>query len=528
MPAANTANARASETSTPQDVSPSVSPTGAQDSCVLKAVGVRKSYGGVHALRDADLLVARNEIHGLVGENGSGKSTLLKILSGQIRADRGTLELDGKPAQYSSATTAIAAGIATVSQETTLVPDLSVAENILLGHRAVRRWWGVDHRASSRRATEVLERLQLDISPSMAVRRLRPDQRQMLEIARAISMRARILILDEPTSSLTDDQVQALFSVVRVLKAAGVSTIFVSHRMDEIFDLVERVTILRDGQTVASGPLRNYSRDSLVNAMIGRELARYEASPTTATDKTPQAFRVRNINVPGCVHDVSFEVGPGEVIGLAGLVGSGRSELLEAIAGLCSQSRGDVEIYGEPVSHRTPREAVSCGLAYVPADRKNDGLVLDMTVGENLMMVNTAGGIRLRPTKRRSERRYSADLVGSFRILASSANVPVGTLSGGNQQKVMLGKWMSCEPTVLLLDEPTRGVDVGAKAEIYRLLEQAKNGGRSIVVSSSETGELHALCDRILVLFRGRLVANLTRDRATEATITRYAMGHDE
>ena len=477
----------------------------ASDGALLSVTGIHKRFGGVHALRGAELAVRRGEIHSLVGANGSGKSTLLNILSGQVAPDAGTIVLDGEPVRFRDPSRALASGIATVTQETTLVPELSVAENILLGPRKVRRWFGIDWRASRRRAAEFQRLLGAEFSVDDKVSDLPADQRQLVEIARAISMDARVLLLDEPTSSLTEAEVESLFELVRSLKARGLTTIFVTHRMSELFALADRVTILRDGRTVEVGEIGSYDPDRIIERMVG-------ALPAPAT-------------VPGGVHDATLTVGAGEAVGIAGLTGSGRTELLEAIFGMRRPSAGRVEVGGVELRHGHVAQAIEHGLAYVPGDRKNQGLVLSMSVTENLMMASTSHRMRLRVPSRSRERAEARALASTFGILAPSTDASCRTLSGGNQQKVVIAKWMRGSPTVLLMDEPTRGVDVGAKREIYRLLAEAREQGVGILVSSSETEELLLLCDRILVMARGRIVASLDRAHATEANLAHYSMG---
>ena len=491
---------------------------------LLVGEGLHKRYGGVHALRGARLEVHAGEVHALVGENGSGKSTLLKILSGQIQADAGTIELNGQPAGFSSPTDALRGGIATVTQETTLAQDLSIAENVFLGHRMVKRGPVIDWRGTRLQALGALQRLGLDVDPSLPVRRLRPDQQQMVEIARALSIDARVLILDEPTSSLTDDEVASLFGLVRKLRQEGVAVIFVSHRLKEVFDLVDRVTVLRDGHTVAEAPISELDRPKLIYLMVGRALE--EMEPPAAQEREGAALRVRGLTLPFGFADVDLQVAPGEIVGLAGLVGAGRSELLEALFGLHRPTSGVVEVGGSEVSFKHPRQSIRGGLAFVPADRKLQGLVLDMSLRENLVMASTSRLSRARRPSARREALVVRSSIEGLRIRAHSSRVPVATLSGGNQQKVVLGKWLATEPRVLMLDEPTRGVDVGAKSEIYRLLFDVAESGVGILVSSSENPELLTLCDRVIVMFRGRVAAELSRDEATEARIAHFAGGH--
>jgi ABC-type sugar transport system ATPase subunit len=491
---------------------------------ILRAEAMHKRFGGVHALRGAHLAVYAGEVHTLVGENGSGKSTLLKILSGQLQPDDGEIVLDGRRTTFRSAADALRQGIATVTQETTLAPDLSIAENVLLGRRMPRRARLIDWRRTRAQAREALARLDLDLDPSTPVRRLRPDQQQMVEIARALSTDARVLILDEPTSSLTDDEVESLFAIIRRLREQQVATIFVSHRLNEIFALADRVTVMRDGHTVGSGPAAEFDRQRTIHLMVGRALVEDEPPAQQQVRKTV-VLRVRGLSVPGACEDVDLDVAPGEIVGLAGLVGAGRTELLEAIFGL-RRSAGRVEVGGEPVFYRSPRHAIRDGVALVPSDRKAQGLVLEMSVRENLMMAATASVLRVRRPSAARELTAVATAIRDLQIRTHSHRAPASTLSGGNQQKVVLGKWLATSPRLLMLDDPTRGVDVGAKAEIYRLLHDAARRGIGILASSSEIPELLSLCDRIVVMFRGRVAASLSREEASEAVIAHFAGGH--
>ena len=492
---------------------------------VLRAAGVHKRFGGVHALRGARITIRAGEVHGLTGENGSGKSTLLKILNGQLAPDAGDVEAFGRVAAFKGTRDALHRGVATVSQETTLVPDLSIAENILLGRRMPRRAGVIDWRATVARAGETMATLGLDLDPRSPVRKLRPDQAQMVEIARALSINARVLILDEPTSSLTDDAVSLLFASVRRLCDHGVAVVFVSHRLDEIFSICDRVTVLRDGRTVGEAPVSGFDRDSLVSLMVGASLEQASHEPSLHRVGDRMVLRTRNLSLAGAFTGVDLEVRTGEIVGLAGLVGAGRTELLESLFGLHRPS-GTVEVDGEPRWYRSPQAAMKDGVALVPADRKLQGLVLGMSVGENLLMASQSRLFRLRVPRRRRELAAVGAATQTLRIRAASPAVSVDTLSGGNQQKVLLGKWLETRPRLLMLDEPTRGVDVGAKAEIYRIMREARSEGIGIVVSSSETPELLAICDTIVVMFRGRVVARLPREEADEALVTRLGGGH--
>jgi len=500
--------------------------SGAQDPSLLAMEGVDKQFGGVRALRRASLtLPTRGVVHSLMGENGSGKSTLLGILAGQLRPDHGTVSVLGEAVSYRSPAEAVSRGVVMVSQETAVAPSLSITENVLIGRRLVRTKRGIDWPASRRRAQVVLERLGLDYDPTWLVERLRPDQQQMVEIARAVSMDARILILDEPTSSLTGDEVHGLFRVIAELKTAGVAILFVSHRLDEVFTIADEVTVLRDGETVSAGPLTTYSRDSLVQAMVAdpQSLVVEHRTRSSLTD-APVALSTAGISEPGLLRGISLQVRAGEIVGLAGLVGAGRSELLEAIFGK-RRTEGSVTVNGSPVCKADVKSAIASGMAYVPPDRKSQGLILTMTVAHNVTMVATHQQGRWRSPRRSWEREIAETAIRTMRIRAASPDVPVSTLSGGNQQKVAVGKWIVHPPRVMLLDEPTRGVDVNAKAEIHHRLRELADTGVAMLVSSSENEELLDLCDRIIVMSRGAIVGDLSRAEADLGSLARLTGG---
>lgn len=494
----------------------------------LNLTGITKSFGGVHALRGVDFEVSeRGSVHGLIGANGSGKSTLLGILSGQVSPDSGTVSLHGERVEFRDPAHALSHGIAMVSQESALAPHLSVAENILLGRRLERSWWGIDWRSTNRRAHDVLARLDLDYDPTIAVSRLRPDQRQMVEIARALSIETSILILDEPTSSLSDDQVRSLFAAVRRLKEHGVSTVFVSHRLPELFELSDEITVLRDGRTVATGPTGAFDQATLVDAMVGGSKARRTSERRSRRAAVPGAvprIEVRGASSPRAFTDVSLTVQAGEIVGLAGLTGAGRGELLESLFGSRSFT-GDVALNGTSLAGSRPDEAISAGAGYLPPDRKTEGVVLQRSIVDNLLMVSTRDRRRL-GAPRAADTASAATLAKRMSIKAPDLGSTVGSLSGGNQQKVAIGKWLGAEKSVLLLDEPTRGVDIAAKHEIHSLLRDAADRGTALLVSSSETDELLELCDRILVMHAGAIVADVAAADATEPLITRLAGGH--
>jgi ABC-type sugar transport system ATPase subunit len=495
---------------------------------LLSMTGLHKWFGGVHALCDARMVLQKTGVvHALMGQNGSGKSTMLNILSGQLRPDGGAIAMNGSRVIFHGPPDALAHGISMVSQETALAEDLSVAENILLGHRLIRGRTGIDWGASRDRAREVLKQLGADYDPSWIVRQLRPDQKQMVEIARALSTDVKILVLDEPTSSLTDEETRGLFAAIRRLKEQGVSIIYVSHRLPEIFEIADEMTVLRDGVTVAEGKKEEFTPASLVEAMVGSEKPLAPRIAQVTDQGEGPVLEIRDLSLEGSVYNVDLVVQQGEIVGLAGLLGSGRRELLEMIYGLRHPSSGTILLSGKPLKNRNPRVAIKHGIGFVPPDRKTQGVVLPMSLRDNLAMVATSDRWRLgNPGAGTTEN----DCAATSRLLSIKAvlNSEVRTLSGGNQQKVVLGKWLLRPPKVLLLDEPTRGVDVSAKGEIHRHLRDAASRGIAMIVSSSEYDELCELCDRIVVLFRGCVVADIPRNEATETRLAALGGGTKE
>ena len=504
----------------------------ASSAALLELRGIHKRYGGVRALQGADFVLgSRGVVHGLLGENGAGKSTMLGILSGQIQPDEGELLLEGTPVVFRDPPSALANGIAMVSQETAVAPRLSVAENILLGRRLVRAGAAINWRRTHAKAAAVLESLGLDYDPKWTVANLRPDQRQMVEIARALSQEARVLILDEPTSLLSTDEVEGLFRAVEHLKLEQVSVVFVSHRLTEVFGIADELTVLRDGRTAASGACSEFDVHSLVDAMVGQQGAwesrQLAARKHQADAQAPVVLSVSELLAPGLAAPVSLEVRRGEIVGLAGLVGAGRSEVLEAIYGVRRAISGSTSLDGRPLDARSPRAAIDAGVGFLPPDRKREGLVLSMSVRDNITMTSTLGKLRLRRPLRSSEERLTRGICESMRVRTSSSSARAGTLSGGNQQKVALGKLLAYDPRVLLLDEPTRGVDVSAKADIHDLLRGAAERGTALLVSSSEYPELLEVCDRILVMYAGTVVTSLAARETTEAELASWAGGHE-
>lgn len=489
---------------------------------VLRAEGIRKSYGGIRALTDAHIELRAGEVHGLIGENGSGKSTLLGILSGQNQGDGGRVWIEGRE---QASPKDLRDTVAIVTQELSLAQDLSVGENILLGHAKPRTWRGINWPALHAQATEALGRLGLTLHSRTPVHRLRIDQQQLVEIARAVELQNSILILDEPTSSLTEDEVVALARIMEGLRERGTAIVFVTHRMDELLSMTDRITVLRDGRTVDSRPTAEYDRESLTEQMLGYKIEPMPHASAAELDSREELLTARGVCVPGQVFDADLTVHAGEVVGLYGLEGSGRGQLLHAIFGANSTATGSVTVGGASELPRSPAEAIRRGLAFVPADRKNEGLMLGMTIAQNLAIAESCGGFRFRPISMKNERTRGHAMADSVGLQSGSQQRLVGSLSGGNQQKVLLGKWLLTEPQVLLLDEPTRGVDVGAKREIHSLIGEIRDAGKGIIFSSSDMDELLQLGDRFVILFRGRVVGQVLRADATEARLSNLATG---
>jgi ribose transport system ATP-binding protein len=476
----------------------------------------------VRALDGVDLDVRKGEVHCLLGQNGAGKSTLIKILSGAHQPDSGTISLDGEPVQLSTPTAAMRAGIATIYQELDLVNGLSVAENIFLGHEHAR--FGFNRRGETRRdTTQLLARLgHPEIAPDTEVGGLSPAAKQIVSMARALSHDARLIIMDEPSAALAHDEVANLFRIIRDLAGHGVSVVYISHRLDEIREIGDRVTVLKDGRAVASGlPARDTPTREIVSLMTGRSIE-HAFPDRTAAEFGEDVLRVTELTIPGVVDRVSFTVRAGEIVGLAGLVGSGRSEILEAVYGARPAS-GTVEVKGRPV-RGGPHGAVRLGVGLAPEERKAQALLLDQSVAANITLATLKKHARFGWIDRRGERAEAKRLIEALDVRPPDLDRAIRTLSGGNQQKAVLARWLAEDRTVLLLDEPTRGVDVGAKAEIYRLISELSATGLAVVVVSSEMEELMGLSTRILIMREGELVAEVDGERATEVELLSHAV----
>ena len=490
---------------------------------VLALEGVSKSFGAVRALRGVSLQLFAGEAHALAGENGAGKSTLIKALAGVHRPDEGTVLLDGEPVVFHGPADARDAGVAVIYQEPTLFPDLSVAENIFMGRQPRRSLGRVDHRSVRSATADLFRRLGVDLDPDQPARGLSIADQQLVEIAKALSFDARVLIMDEPTAALTGSEVARLFGVVRTLREEGAAVLFISHRLEEVFALCQRVTTLRDGALIASEMVEGLSEDDLIRRMVGRDLD--ELYPKLPAEVGAVALSVRRLTREGVFTDVSFEVRSGEIVGLAGLVGAGRSEVARAVFGVDRWDGGEVEVAGKPLKPGAPSLAMAAGLALVPEDRRAQGLVMDMSIERNIGLTGLRDNSRAGLMNRGSERSRALDWAVRLQVKYARLADVVGTLSGGNQQKVVLAKWLATAPTVLIVDEPTRGIDVGTKAEVHRLLSQLAGQGVAVLMISSDLPEILGMADRVLVMHEGRIAAELDRAEATEQSVVAAATG---
>ncbi|MDP9583037.1 UNVERIFIED_ORG: ribose transport system ATP-binding protein [Burkholderia contaminans] len=510
---------------TPADLrqSPPLSGGGPTARTILQLQGVGKRFPGVVALDGIDLDLRAGEVHAVCGENGAGKSTLMKIISGQYRADDGAVLYDGAPVQFSSATDAQAAGIAIIHQELNLVPHLSVAENIYLA-REPKRGPFVDYRALNRAAQLCLQRIGLNVSPTTLVGALSIAQQQMVEIAKALSLDARVLIMDEPTSSLTESETVQLFRIIKELRSEGVAILYISHRLDEMAEIVDRVTVLRDGRHIATSDFAATSVNEIVARMVGRPLD--DAYPPRRSTPADQVLlKVRDLQRTGTFGPVSFELRKGEILGFAGLMGAGRTEVARAIFGAERPDAGSILLGDTPVEINSPREAIRHGIAYLSEDRKKDGLALAMPVAANITLANVAaissrGFLRFADETAIAER-YVRELGIRTPTVAQIAR----NLSGGNQQKIVISKWLYRGSRILFFDEPTRGIDVGAKYAIYGLMDRLAADGVGVVLISSELPELLGMTDRIAVFHEGRITAVLETGKTNQEEILHHASG---
>ena len=482
---------------------------------ILTLKNITKEFPGVKALDDVTINIARGTIHGLVGENGAGKSTLIKILAGIYQPNKGEIILDGKPCRFNSPIEARRAGISVVHQEIKLAEPLSVAENMFLGNVQLKNGL-VDWKGMRRRAREIVEDLGMDIDINAQVSSLTVAKKQIVEIMHAINNNSRILIMDEPSAVLTDRELEVMFRIVKQLRDEGITIIYISHRLDEIFGLCSNVSVLRDGCHIDTIPVASVDRQGLINMMVGREMG--QEYPKEVGNVGGTILEVKNLS-RGILQDISFEVKSGEVFGISGLVGAGRTELARAILGIDKPESGEVYVRGKKVHYRTFADAIRDGLGLIPEDRKLQGLVQIMSVKRNTTLVNMKRVLRAGVISSSLEEKLSKEYADKLHVVTPSMETEVQYLSGGNQQKVVIAKWLFQNSEILFLDEPTRGIDVGAKAEIYRLINRMAKEGKTIIMISSEMPELLGMCDRIMVMHEGHKMGELNAAEATQAKI---------
>ena len=484
-----------------------------------------KSYGAVRALRDGTLTLEPGEVRALVGENGAGKSTLVKLLAGVVRLDSGELRVEGEPADFHSPTAARDAGIAVIYQEPTLFPDLSVAENVVMGRHPLGAGRRIDRDAMTGQVRELLARLGVRMDPERPVRGLSIADQQIVEIAKALSFDAGVLIMDEPTAALSGPEVERLFGVIRALRERGAAVLFISHRLEEVFAVCDSVTVMRDGAVVHAATTAEIDADELVRRMVGRELG--ALFPKLDSEVGAPVLRVERLTREGVFTDVTFEVRAGEIVALAGLVGAGRSEVARAVFGIDGTDGGHVEVGGRRLKPGRPLAAMHAGIGFVPEDRRQQGLVMDLSVGRNATMTRMRALSRFGLISGGAERRMAAEWAARLQLRYHRLQDPVGNLSGGNQQKVVLAKWLATQPKVLIVDEPTRGIDVGTKAEVHRLLSELAQSGVAVLMISSELPEVLGMADRVLVMHEGRITGELSRAEADEEAVMRAATGRE-
>jgi rhamnose transport system ATP-binding protein len=485
-----------------------------------------KSFGAVKALEDGSLELYPGETHGLVGENGAGKSTVVKILAGVHQPDGGVLRIGGQEVTIANPAAARDAGIAVIYQEPNLFPDLTVAENVFMGRQPLRGGRRIDSKLMHRRVQELLVPLGVGLDPMRIARGLSIADQQIVEIAKALSLDARVIIMDEPTAALSAYEVQRLFRVVETLRASGTCVLFISHRLEEVFVICQRVTVMRDGRRVLSRPLEGLTSDELVRAMVGRDVV--EREQRDHAQRGDVVLNVDRLTREGVFADVSLEVRRGEIVALAGLVGAGRSEVARAIFGIDRYDAGKVEVGGKPLKKGAPVAAMSAGLGLVPEDRRLQGLVMELSIGGNIALPSLGRLQRFGLVRRAAENRFALEWATRLRLRYGRFSNAVSTLSGGNQQKTVLAKWLSRRPQLLIVDEPTRGIDVATKSEVHRLLLELAQEGVAILMISSELPEVLRVADRVLVMREGRLVAEFSHEQVSEESIAAAATGQME
>ncbi len=497
---------------------------------LLKVKNISKDFSGGYALKNVDLQIYPGEVTAIIGENGAGKSTLMKIVSGVHTQYEGTVELNGKAIHFKNPKDAAEKGIVIIHQELNLIPYLSITENLFLGKELTNRFGLLDYPKMNKKAKELLSRLQLDINPSTTLNQLRVGHQQIVEIAKALLLESKVLIMDEPSSAISDNEVKLLFEIIRNLKSKGVAIVYISHKINELFEIADRFAVLRDGKNAGSGSMGDTTHDQLIQMMVGRDLK--DSFEKKRVQHGKELLRVENLSLQNpknkndfLVHDVSFTLHKGEVLGIAGLMGAGRTEVLEAIFGLFpKQVSGKIYIEEQAIQIKSISDAIAAGIGFVPEDRKLQGLILGMSVEMNTTLANLEEVSRFGFLSKKKEASISSYYINTLNTKVASPKMDVQTLSGGNQQKIVIAKWLATKPKILLLDEPTRGIDVGAKSEIYKLIGELAARGIGIIVVSSELPEILAIADNIFVLSESKLTATLNRNEANEENIMRAAL----
>lgn len=491
--------------------------------CLMK--GITKQFPGVKALDDVDLEVRRGEVMALVGENGAGKSTLMKVLAGLHSMDSGQIFIDDVMAKIDSPAQSRDMGISFIHQELNLAPNMSVAENIFLGREKPSKKFFLDRGKTNQEAKRLLDMVGLKVSTGTLVKNLSIAQRQMVEVARALSMNSSLIVMDEPTSSLTDNETDVLLSIIKRLKQRGVSIVFISHRLKEVFKISDRITVLRDGKNAGVFTTADVSEEKIIQVMVGREIK--DLFDKHQADIGMPVLEIKNLSTENFLEDINFHVRAGEILGFAGLVGAGRTEVMQSVFGIDTKRTGDVYINGQKVDIKDPYDAIKAGIGYVPEDRKLQGLILQMTVKENITLANLEQVSHRWLLDNSRELKVAGEYIEKLDIKTPHKEQKVVNLSGGNQQKVVIAKWLAIKPRVLILDEPTRGIDVGAKREIHYLMSQLAGQGVAIIMISSELPEVLGMSDRIIIMHEGRIKGELTREEASQEKIMKMAISQN-
>ena len=493
------------------------------DDVILNMTDVKKSFGVVKALKGANLELRRGEVHALMGENGAGKSTMIKVLTGIYEIDSGNIIYDGKQLVFKSPKESQEAGLAVVHQELNMMNHLTVAQNIFIGRESMKMKWFTDDRAINRKTKELFKMFNMDIDPNEFVGNLTVGKQQMVEIVKAVSMDAKVVIFDEPTASLTEAEIAELFKIIRSLKEQGIAIVYISHRMDEIFDITDRITVLRDGEYIGQVVTKETTKDELINMMVGRTVYEDPKEFSQVDEGAEVVLSVKNLSRKNEVKDVSFDLHKGEILGFSGLMGAGRTEVARLIFGADKKDSGDIYVHGQKVAITKPEDAIKHGIGYLSEDRKQFGVVVGLSVADNIVQPSLDNFIKNGLIDDKKIHEVSEEYVKSMDVRTSSTHQLLKNLSGGNQQKVVISKWLAQDSDILIFDEPTRGIDVGAKSEIYSLMNELVENGKSIIMISSELTEVLRMSDRIVIMCEGVKTKELPIEEATQEKILHYA-----